>query len=83
MSIAKAARNLPKPIEPEAEQAEQLRDRDIVKQTLYLPPGVHEQLREAAFSQRKSMQQIAREAFNLWFEKHGFALWDEAKKRKV
>lgn len=71
---------LPKPI---AEQvAEQIdRDgRDLKRQTLYLPRGVHEQLREAAFTKRVSMQEVIRQALNVCFADNGLPSWDEAKR---
>jgi hypothetical protein len=71
---------LPKPITEQA--AEQLEEdsRDQIRQTLYLPRGVHDQLREAAFSKRISMQEVVRQALNMWFSDNGLATWDEAKR---
>ena len=76
-----AAKSLPKPVveapqEPKASHEE----RGRIKQTLYLPPGVHEQLRQAAFAKRVSMQEVARQAFNLWFAQVGLPSWEEAKR---
>lgn len=55
--------------------------RDLKRQTLYLPLGVHDQLREAAFSKRISMQKIVRQALDMWFADEGLPSWDEAKKQ--
>src|SRR5215475_8902439 len=51
----------------------------VKRQTLYLPFGVHDQLREAAFSKRISQQEIVRAALDLWFAQEGMPSWDEAK----
>jgi hypothetical protein len=56
-------------------------DRDR-RQTLYLPHGVHEQLREAAFAKRISMQEVIRRGLDLWFAQEGLPSWDEAKRLK-
>jgi predicted HicB family RNase H-like nuclease len=39
--------------------------------TLRLPPMVHDQLREMAFTSRKSQHALLLEALNLLFERHG------------
>ena len=39
--------------------------------TLRLPPLVHDQLREMAFSARQSQHSLLMEALNLLFERHG------------
>ena len=52
------------------------------RQTLYLPHGVHEQLREAAFAKRISMQEVIRRGLDLWFAQEGLPAWEEAKRRK-
>lgn len=39
--------------------------------TLRLPPIVHDQLREMAFSARRSQHALLMEALNLLFERHG------------
>jgi hypothetical protein len=73
---------LPKPTLTE-EIAEQIdKDgRDLKRQTLYLPRGVHDQLREAAFTKRVSMQEVIRQGLDLWFDDNGLPSWDEAKRR--
>jgi hypothetical protein len=54
--------------------------RNHKRQTLYLPFGVHEQLREVAFQKRLSMQEVVRQALDMWFADNGLPSWDEAKK---
>ena len=39
--------------------------------TLRLPPMVHDQLREMAFTSRRSQHALLLEALNLLFERHG------------
>ncbi len=58
-------------------------EKDLKRQTLYLPLGVHDQLRAAAYTKRISMQAIIREALDMWFRDKGMALWDEAKRKGV
>jgi hypothetical protein len=72
---------LPKPIiEQVAEQIDE-DGREVKRQTLYLPRGVHDQLREAAFGKRLSMQEVVRQALDMWFDEYGFSSWDEAKRK--
>jgi hypothetical protein len=76
-----AASALPKPVadpEPEIEQKE---GADKIRQTLYLPPGVHDQLRDYAYAHRISMQKIVRDALDLWFADNGLPSWEEAKRK--
>lgn len=51
----------------------------VRRQTLYMPPRVHDQLRELAFTERKSQQRLIREALNMLFADRGCATWDELK----
>jgi hypothetical protein len=53
----------------------------LKRQTLYLPRGVYDQLREAAYVKRVSMQEIFRRAFDVWFADQGMDSWDEAKRK--
>jgi hypothetical protein len=53
----------------------------VVGQNLRLPLGVHQQLRKAAFDREIPMQEIYRQALNLWFAKEGLRSWEEATKR--
>jgi hypothetical protein len=76
---------LPKPPKPIAEQVAEQIDadgRELKRQTLYLPPGVHDQLREAAFTKRVSMQEVVRQALDMWFADNGLQSWDEAKRQR-
>lgn len=79
-----AVKNLPKPVteQPEVIEADEEDGRTCKRQTLYLPFGVHDQLREVAFSKRKSQQKIIREALDMWFAEHGLPSWDEAKRTR-
>jgi hypothetical protein len=54
---------------------------DEKRQTLYLPLGVYEQLRKAAFDRGISMQGIVRKGIDLWFAANGLPSWDNAKKK--
>ncbi len=51
-----------------------------VRQTLYLPRAVHDQIRDAAHEKRISQQEIFRQALDLWFAQDGLASWDELTK---
>ena len=42
----------------------------VVTLTLRLPPAVHDQLREMAFTSRQSQHQLCMQALNLLFERH-------------
>jgi len=41
----------------------------------------HIGLREAAFIKRISMQELVRQALNIWFANHGMPSWEEARKK--
>jgi hypothetical protein len=69
----------PKPAEPEPITLED-DDADAkgkVRQTLHLPPAVHQQLRELAFRKRVSQQELFRRALDLLFKDEKVKLWDE------
>ena len=51
----------------------------VKKQTLYLPFGVHDQIRDEAHAKRISQQEIFRRALDLYFADAGLPSWDEAK----
>lgn len=63
----------PMPPAPTAEAAETKRRArpDAVQQTLYLPPAVHDQLRELAFAERVKMHAIVMEGLDLLFRERG------------
>lgn len=44
---------------------------EIVKQTVYLPPAVHEQLRQLAFEERKKMHDYLVEGLDRVFKNRG------------
>jgi hypothetical protein len=44
---------------------------DTRTQTLRLPPIVHDQLREIAYTSRRSQHSLLMEGLNLLFEQHG------------
>jgi hypothetical protein len=52
-------------------------DKIFVRQTLYLPKAVHDQIRDAAHAKRCSQQEIFRQALELWFSREGLASWEE------
>ena len=59
---------------------EPLDERCMRRQTLYLPPGVYEHIRETCFAKRKSQQAFFREVFDFYFREHGSKSWDELAK---
>ena len=62
----------PLPDEPEAEVPKLLPKRPrTVQQTVYLPPAVHDQLRELAFSERVKMHALLMEGLDLVFKARG------------
>jgi hypothetical protein len=82
MSIEGAVKGLPK--KPEAEQSGPLpkEERDVIRQTFYMPRGVHDQIRELAFKERCSQQELFRRGMNLLFKQEGLASWEELKREK-
>lgn len=62
--MAKKAAAVPETVKPGAPG-------DTRTLTLRLPEVVHEQLREMAFSARRSQHSLLLEALNLLFERHG------------
>ncbi len=75
-SIAGAVAGLPKRPALEAEPVAP-EEKASVRQTLYLPKRVHDQIRDAAHAKRISQQEIFRQALDLWFSREGLASWDE------
>lgn len=71
----------PEPEPMPAEPVDDNRKPDDIRQVIYFPPGVFEQVREAEFTMRIRRQEIYRQAMNLWFREHGLPSWDEAKRR--
>ncbi len=68
--------NLPrKLVKAEVEQAIGGPDKVAVRQTLYLPRAVHDQIRHAAFEKRIPQQEIFRRALDLWFQHEGLTDW--------
>ena len=55
-------------------------ERGMRRQTLYLPPGVYEHLRDTCYTTRKSQQALFREIFDFYFRAHGGKSWDELKR---
>ena len=77
------ASRLPKPVTetPPTPEAVDESGNTLKRQTLYLPFGVHDQLRDIAHANRISQQQIFRDALDLYFTSHGYPSWDEAKRK--
>ncbi len=63
----------PPPPEPEASQAPPTARRRpaTIQQTVYLPPTVHDQLRELAFAERVKMHSLLMEGLDLVFRARG------------
>ena len=75
-----AATSLPKPgTDQPAQQETPADDREEIRQTLYMPNGVYEQLRSLAYTERAKMQKLIREGINMLFRARGLPSWDEAK----
>jgi hypothetical protein len=55
--------------------------RGMRRQTLYLPPAVHEQLRLLAFNRRESQQELFRQSLNLLFAREGLPSWEEIEEK--
>lgn len=53
---------------------------DKKRQTVYMPPKVHKEVRLLAVKQETSQQDLFRQAMNLLFEKYGIASWEELAK---
>ncbi len=66
LSAAMAKKAAPVPSPPPAQA-----DGETKTLTLRLPPVVHDQLREMAFTGRRSQHSLLLEALNLLFERHG------------
>jgi hypothetical protein len=75
-NLAGAVAGLPKKAPHEAESVVP-EEKTSVRQTLYLPKAVHDQIREAAHANRVSQQEIFRQALDLWFSREGLASWEE------
>lgn len=51
----------------------------VKRQTIYMPFAVHDQLRELAFIERTSQQELIREAMDMLFEARGRRSWSDLK----
>ena len=69
-SLKSAVARLPKRQAPELEPIAP-EEKPSVRQTLYLPKAVHDQIRDAAHAKRCSQQELFRQALDLWFEREG------------
>ena len=63
--------------EPASESAPARRRSETIQQTVYLPPAVHDQLRELAFAERVKMHSILMEGLDLVFRARGLKPLDE------
>ena len=52
------------------------------RQTLYLPPTVHEQLRLLAFQRKLSQQELFRQGLDLLFAREGLPSWEELEQKE-
>ncbi len=71
----KKAENLPAPGQPEKAKTPR-----IIKQTLYLPEAVHEQLRIMAFQERRKQHDLLMEGLDRVFKANGLKSIDELTK---
>jgi len=51
--------------------------RKTKRQTLYMPPQVHDQMRELAYVERTTQQDLMREAMDMMFKARGKKTWKE------
>ena len=56
--------------------------RGMRRQTLYLPPVVHEQLRLLAFQRKLSQQELFRQGLDLLFAREGLPSWEELEQKE-
>jgi hypothetical protein len=61
----------PQPSEAAQRPSQCHRKPTTIQQTVYLPPAVHDQLRELAFSERVKMHTILMEGLDLVFKARG------------
>lgn len=84
-----SAKKIASPIEKPSEE-KNLKDtekssgkkREVVLQTVYLPPLVHKQLRSLAFEEEKKMHDLLMEGLDLVFRKRGLKPFDELLEKK-
>jgi hypothetical protein len=77
-SIRDAVKSLQSAVKERIAAAEPKGDpRGMRKQTLYLPPAVHEQLRLLAFTRKTSQQELFRQSLNMLFEREGLPSWEK------
>lgn len=80
-SMKRAVSTLPnRPIREEVADngGEKVDERGMKRQTLYLPPGVYEAIRDVAYAQRVSKQEILRRAISLYLSREaGIGTWEE------
>jgi hypothetical protein len=78
LSIDGAIKGLPKKAEQEAAPIEP-EEKTTIRQVIYMPRRVHDQVRELAFTKRCSQQELFRRAMDKLFAEEGLASWDELK----
>ena len=61
----------PRPPEASLEPSTARRKSATIQQTVYLPPAVHDQLRELAFAERVKMHALLMEGLDLVFKARG------------
>lgn len=66
-----AASQEPRPLEAGPELSPARRKAATIQQTVYLPPAVHDQLRELAFAERVKMHSLLMEGLDLVFKSSG------------
>ena len=85
-SFRDIAKSLPKResvIQPAQEESPvKLDHRGMVRQTIYMPPGVYEAVRDVAHAKHLSQQGVWREAMSLYLSTvAGIGTWDELDNR--
>ncbi len=80
--LPKAVSARPAETEPPKERGDA---RGMIRQTLYMPPSIHDQFRDLAYNKRMHQQELFREMANLLFEREGLPRWEElpAPKKRV
>ena len=79
---AVSASPIEKPTAEEKTEPASRKKRDVVLQTVYLPPNVHKQLRSLAFEEEKKMHDLLMEGLDLVFRKRGLKPFDELLENK-
>jgi hypothetical protein len=84
--VRRAAAALPRKVEPQSDgdEGEPTRgdSRGMIRQTLYLPPGVWRAIRDVSHTKQMSQQALLRKMISHWLETEaGIGTWEELEKK--